>query len=151
MEQKQIISLTAEVKGIKENRLQLGNRKKNDKKKGAEKQNDKEKDNNYPNPNPEKKNSNEQFREKWAWKKVAPKSGASQVKTFNGTKYYWCEGHRLWCKTKHDINSCELLKNTQGNSGVQSMESVQVESEDNPQQTSTAIAFMDRMQEILKE
>ena len=151
MEQKQIISLTAEVKGIKENRLQLGNRKKNDKKKGAEKQNDKEKDNNHPNPNSKKKNSNERFREKWAWKKVAPKSGTSQVKTFNGTKYYWCEGHRLWCKTKHDINSCELLKNTQGNSGVQSMESVQVESEDNPQQTSTAIAFMDRMQEILKE
>ena len=45
MEQKQIISLTTEVKCIKENRLQLGNRKKNDKNKIAEKQNDKDKDN----------------------------------------------------------------------------------------------------------
>ena len=152
MEQKQIISLTAEVKGIKENRLQLGNRKKNDKKKGAEKQNDKEKDNNDPNPNIRKKNSNERFREKWAWKKVAPKSDAFQVKTFNGTKYYWCKGHKLWCKTKHDVNSCALLKNIQENSNIQSMESIQIESEDNEsQQTSTAIAFMARMQEILKE
>ena len=42
MKQKQIISLTAEVKGLKENRLQLGNKKKNDKNKVAEKQADKD-------------------------------------------------------------------------------------------------------------
>ena len=34
MEQKQIISLTAELKGLKENRLQLGNKRKNNKSKG---------------------------------------------------------------------------------------------------------------------
>ena len=89
MEQKQIISLTAELKGLKENRLQLGNKRKNNKSKGAENQTNKGKENSNPNVNSsKKKNSNQRFKDKWAWKKVAPKAGSPQVKNFNGSNYY---------------------------------------------------------------
>ena len=89
MEQKQIISLTAELKGLKENRLQLGNKRKNNKSKGAKNQVNKGKENSNPNVNSsKKKNSNQRFKDKWAWKKVAPKAGSPQVKNFNGSNYY---------------------------------------------------------------
>ena len=55
MEQKQIISLTTELKGLKENWLQLGNKRKNNKSEGAENQFNKGKENSNPNVNSSKK------------------------------------------------------------------------------------------------
>jgi hypothetical protein len=36
----------------------------------------------------------------WAWKKVAPKSGETQVKTHAGETYHWCPHHELWSMHK---------------------------------------------------
>ena len=148
-EQNQIISLTAELKKLKENRLQLGNKgKKSDKNK--ERKSDKDKENQDPKPKG-KKNSNERFKDKWAWKKVAPKSGESEVKNYNDTKYYWCKGHKLWCKTKHDANSCQLLKEALENSrsGPQSMQCI-AETSQNSVDVTRAVSFMAKMQEMLQ-
>ena len=150
-EQNQILSLTAEVKKLKETRLQLGNKgKKSDKKK--ENKSDTTNENQDSKHNKKKKNSNERFKEKWAWKKVAPKPGGSDMKTFNETKYYWCKGHKLWCKTKHDISSCKLLKELQENSGsgLHSMQCIPAMSQ-NSVDVTKAVSFMAKMQEMLQE
>ena len=139
------------MKKLKENRLQLGNkRKRPDEKK--ENKSDKDKENQDPKSNSKKKNSNERFKEKWAWKKIAPKPGESDVKTFNDTKYYWCKGHKLWCKTKHDTSSCKILKELQENTGssIQSMQSIPATSQ-NSVDVTKAVSFMAKMQEMLQE
>ena len=44
--------------------------------------------------------------DKWAWKKVPPKSGASNNRQFQKKTYYWCPQHKLWCL--HKPEDCRL-------------------------------------------
>jgi len=46
--------------------------------------------------------------DKWAWKKVAPKSNESKTKRFNNRTYHWCGAHQAW--TEHSENDCKLKK-----------------------------------------
>ena len=108
-EQNQIVSLTAEVRKLKDDRVKLGFKKSG--KQNKEKNKDKDNKNQSGDKgNKKKKLSNEKFKQKWAWKKKAPKPGQSTTKIFNDTKYYWCKGHKLWCLTKHDASTCKFLK-----------------------------------------
>ena len=47
--------------------------------------------------------------DKWAWKSIAPKSGAPTKKTVSGKPYFWCEFHRKW--TLHKPDDCRLNPN----------------------------------------
>ena len=141
-EQNQIVSLTAEVRKLKDDRVKLGY------KKGGKQNKEKNKDKDNKNQsgdkgNKKKKSLNEKFKQKWAWKKVAPKPGQSTTKIFNNTKYYWCEGHKLWCLTKHDASTCKYLKS---NKDIESNEAIQVEKPDEK-----AVSFQARMCQIIEE
>ena len=58
--------------------------------------------------------------------------------------YYWCEGNKLWCATKHDQHTSDLLK-TSGS--VTSKEATQVTSNDN----ANAVSFAAQIQSIMRE
>ena len=149
-EQHQIVSLTAEVKKLKENCLQLGNKGKSNNKKKSD--NTTQSGDSNSNSKAKSNNSKQRFKEKWAWKKVEPKQGESEIKTFNDTKYYWCKGHKLWCKTKHNVNNCKLLKERKEGmeSNPQSMQCIPTQSQ-NDQESSSNVAFVAKLQNILQE
>jgi len=109
-EQSQIVSLQAEINKLKDNRVQFGSRK--GKSKSNENKDRVKKDHNsYSKSNPgKKKSARDKFQQKWAWKKNAPNPGESNTKVHNDKTYYWCNGHKLWCATRHDRSNCEFLK-----------------------------------------
>jgi hypothetical protein len=44
-------------------------------------------------------------KEKYTWKKEAPKNGEVTTKTFEGRAYHWCVNHKLW--TMHKPEECK--------------------------------------------
>lgn len=97
-EAKQLQALSAQVAALKDKQLKLSESKRRDKKdkKGNKKQS--KKGNN--------KHSNTNDNDKWAWLKVAPKEGESQVKTMNDVEWYWCKHHQKW--QRHKTDECRL-------------------------------------------
>lgn len=110
-EQQMIVAMKAELKTLKDSRLQLdpnkkkkGNRKKKQKQKNGDKEKQKEKD-------------DDEGDKKWAWKNVPPKGNQSNSKKFEGKTYYWCihhnKGNGMW--TLHKPEDCKSKpKGTEG-------------------------------------
>ena len=47
-----------------------------------------------------------EFRGKWAWRNVAPKSGEATTKDVDGETWHYCKFHGYWCK--HTSEECSL-------------------------------------------
>lgn len=104
-EQEQIVALTAELGKIKDVNLKLAQSLKS----GSGKSN---KSNSNTTGKGKSRNSQGKGKgkqnDKWAWKKVAPKSNESKTKRFNDRTYHWCGAHQAW--TEHPENECKLKK-----------------------------------------
>lgn len=101
-EQEQIVALTAQVEQLKDKRLKLSDD--SAKKKGKKKSN-KPKD---------KKDSDDKF----AWKKIPPRSNQVKTKTVDGKEYKWCKYHSAWVMHNPEgtgPDGCRLRKRMERN------------------------------------
>ena len=135
--------MTTELNKLKNNRVKLGRRKRNTRRNSSR---------NYQfvqqksNSKTSTKNINQRFREKWAWKKIAPKTNDPVVKKFLDKTFYWCKGHKLWCNTKHNTTNCELLKNIQTQSNKKN------NNDDNsPENNNNIISFAAQIETMLNK
>jgi hypothetical protein len=94
-EEEKIIALSAELQKIKDTNLKLakaikfGGKSQGKANKGATQQQQQGKG---KSKGKQKSKNND----KWAWKKIPPKDGESNMKTVNNTIYHWCKYHQAW-------------------------------------------------------
>ena len=107
-EQTQIVALTTQLTELKSSKLRF--QKGEGKGKGKGKNKDKTKNN--PKSDKPKKPTGKNDK-KWAWKTKPQKDKESQEKEVNGVKYFWCDWHKLWTRTKHTVDNCNAYKTQQ--------------------------------------
>ena len=149
-EQNQIVALTSELKRLKESRLkfQVNKVNRNRNRISSKIRNDKrpQKSNVTPANNFQKRGKVQSKKEtgdkKWAWKKIPPKSNESDEKLLEGTKYYWCDDHKLWTLTKHTDKNCNIRLQKQKN--INSSSAISNEE-------ITGLAFAAQLRSIMEE
>ena len=149
-EQNQIVALTSKLKRLKESRLkfQVNKVNRNRNRISSKTRNDKrpQKSNVTPANNFQKRGKVQSKKEtgdkKWAWKKIPPKSNESDEKLFEGTKYYWCDDHKLWTLTKHTDENCNIRLQKQKN--INSSSAISNEE-------ITGLAFAAQLRSIMEE
>lgn len=128
-EEEKLIALTARFEELKDKNLKLS------------------KNLTRPKPKPNsydkksKPKSKKQIDKNYAWKKIPPKSGQSQVLKRDSKTYYWCPEHLAWCI--HKPNECHLKKEREANAK---------ESEDKPaKEKGTSAVTFSALEAILSE
>ena len=88
-EQYQIISLTATINKLKDERVRLGRRNQNSNNGTSYNNNQSNQSKSNSNSkNQDNKNSDLRFKEKWTWKKIVLKNGGPPVKKFLDKTYH---------------------------------------------------------------
>ena len=144
-EQTQIVALASQVHKLQNDKLKfnkVGNKIKT-------KPTNKSEGNNQNKTKKKNKKQNDKDK-KWAWKKDPPNNGEPQEKVVYGTKYYWCDDHKLWTLTKHTEENCNIRKQQHKSSSTQSSEAKTSLPADRSL-TSAELSFASQIHSILKE
>ena len=155
-EQTQIVALSAQVKKLSDNRVQLSNKSKRKGKGKSDEKSPTKSNSGKGKGKSGKKKGKGKSNDKWAWKRNPPKEGEKDEKLMNGTRYFWCPHHSLWTLTRHTEENCNVYQNRKKESEGDTSKERENKVHKIPDSTSNmsvtpSVSFAAKLQDILQE
>ena len=155
-EQTQIVALSAQVRKLSDNRVQLSNKSRKKGKGKSEEKSPAKSNSGKGKGKSGKKRGKGKSNDKWAWKRNPPKEGEKDEKVMNGTKYFWCPHHSLWTLTKHTEENCKVVqdrkKEEEGDRSQEGANKVhRIPDSSSNKSANPSLSFAAKLQDIMQE